>query len=211
MTEMFKGIGNNLIILEHLNNLNNNNSDNKNNYNKEYEEILNTEFLNIIDHNNNILIKINEKFINDRIIYNYLNILYNNDEIETLKDLCENFKLFDDISNMNNFKLFIFFSQNLNIDRETIKYFFQKISCFLYNNIKNVTEKNLSVIFNYLDYIYRLKYINFHENKDYFSIFEEKLMLEIKENNLFNLNDKKNKKKKKKKKKFLLFHYHLNK
>ncbi len=164
MNEIFKGIGNNLIILEHLKDLNN-----KNNNNQEYEEILNTEILNIIGYNNNCVVKINEKFINDRIIYNYLNILYKNDEIETLKDLCENFKLFDNISDINNLKLFIFFSQNLNIDRETIKFFFQKISCFLYNNIKNVTEKNLNIIFHYLDYIYGLKYIIFdYNNNSYF-------------------------------------------
>ena len=114
MNEIFKGIGNNLIILEHLKDLNN-----KNNNNQEYEEILNTEILNIIGYNNNYVVKINEKFITDRIIYNYLNILYKNDEIESLKDLCENFKLFDNISDISNLKLFIFFSQNLNIDLST--------------------------------------------------------------------------------------------
>ena len=208
MTEIFKGIGNNLKILEHFNNFNNDDNNN-NNDEDEFNEILNSiDIFYLNDENKNIInikdyYEINdEKFINDRMIYNNLDIFYNNDEIETLKDLCEHFKIFDNFSNINNLKLFIILSQNLNIDRETIKFFFQKISCFLYNNFQNITESNLNIIFNYLEYIYGLKSIIFYKNdinKNYFSIFRSQIILEINENNFINSNDKKSKKKDKKK------------
>ena len=96
MTEIFKGIGNNLKILEHFNNFNNDdNNNNNNNDEDEFNEILNSIDIFYLNNENKNIINIkdyyeinDEKFINDRMIYNNLDNFYNNDEIKTLKDLC---------------------------------------------------------------------------------------------------------------------------